>query len=182
MNSLEQFCEPIKVADDPIGNEYKAYKMDSSDKKNDMRAMVGLGTCHCCDYFKLKDDSIIFIEETRLLKKVNNIRKEYDYLKDEDKDKIVNNLIPARMQLKTYGAMLLLCRLAGKYSDVKDSIKNKKYRFWLIASSISSDEEKKFFDSLKDSLRGVLTGVIGKALLDDVEVFSSDILKKKLSE
>ena len=75
MSSLKQFLEPIKIADKTIGNKYKAYKMDSSCEKNDMRKMVGLGTCHCCDYFLSKDGFVILIEETRLLKRVDKIRE-----------------------------------------------------------------------------------------------------------
>ncbi len=181
MTSLDQFLEPIKVADESIGDKYKAYKMDSTAEKNNMREMVDLGTCHCCDYFLPENDSIILIEETRLLKRVEKIRQEYDYLNDRDKDDVVNNRIREKMQLKAYGAMLVLCRLASKFSNAKNIIQNKKYHFWLIVSSINSEDEKRFFDNLKDSLRGQLAQVLGRVLLDDVDVLSSDLLKKKLS-
>ena len=76
MTSLEQFSEPIKIAGKSIGDKYRAYKMDSTYDINDMRKTVGLGTCHCCDYFLPKDDSVILIEETRLLERINNIKQE----------------------------------------------------------------------------------------------------------
>ena len=181
MIPLDQFIEPIKVADEPIGNGYEAYKMDSSNEDNDMRKMVDLGTCHCCDYFLPGDNSIILLEETQLLKKVEEIRDKYRYLNDQDKDKAVNDRIRERMQLKAYGAMLVLCRLMAKCSSARKLIQSKKYHFWLVASSINSDEEKRFFDHLKDSLRGTLTQVLGKTLLDDVDVLSSETLKTRLS-
>ncbi len=179
--SLDQFIEPIKVAGKLVGKKYKAYKMDSNGKNNNMRKMVGLGTCHCCDYFLPRSGSIILIEETRLLEKVKKIRKKYNYLKDGDKDDIVNNLIRDRMQLKAYGSMLILCRLASNCSDIKKLIQNNKCCFWFVASSINSEDEKRFFDNLKDSLRRGITQVLGKISVDDVDVMSSDILKKRIS-
>ncbi len=181
MNSLEQFIEPIKVAKKPIGDEYTAYKMDSTIENKNMRKAVGLGTCHCCDYFQLKNDTVILIEETQLAKRIKNIKEQYDYLNDKDTTEIVNSSLQTRMQLKTYGSMLVLCRLAKQFSNEKSLIGIKKYHFWLVASSINSRDEKRHFDFLKDSLGKKLKDVLGKTLLDGVEVFSSDILKNKLS-
>ena len=181
MTSLDQFIEPIKVAGQPLGNEYKAYKMDCSRENKNMRKAVNLGTCHCCDYFQLKNDTVILIEETRLMDKVQKIRNNYNYLNDDDKNKMINSVIQKRMQLKAYGSMLVLCRLAKRFSNEKSLIGIKKYHFWLVASSIDSGDEKMYFDNLKDTLRGKLKEVLGTILLDDVDVFSSDILQKKLS-
>ena len=154
MNSLDKFLEPIKVAGKSIGNKYKAYKMDSTDAGKDMRKVVGLGECHCCDYFLQEGDSITLIEETQLLEKMENIKKKYDYLNDEDKDKVANNRIRERMQLKAYGAMLVLCRLAAKCDSVEQLIQGKKYHFWLVVSSINLADDKIFFDNLKDTVCG----------------------------
>ncbi len=181
MTSLDRFIKPIKIAGHPISGGHKAYIMDSTAKSSDMRKLVDLGTCHCCDYFLPKNDLILLIEETRLLKKVEGIRKKYDCLGSKDKDKAVNNRIQERMQLKAYGAMLVLCRLVAKFSSAKPLIQNKKYHFWLVASSISSEEEKRYFDNIKDSLREKLTQVLGKNLLDDVDVMSSKYLEARLS-
>ena len=163
-----------------MGNKYKAYKMDSNVANNNMRKMVGLGTCHCCDYFLPNDNSITLIEETQLLKTVEDIREEYDYLNDKDKKDVVNVRIREEIQLKAYGAMLVLCRLAAKCANAKQLFRDKKYHFWLVASNINLDDEK-YFDNLKDSLRGKLTQVLGNTLLDEVVVLSSDTLKDKLS-
>ena len=67
MNTLEkfgQFLEEIEIADRPLGSRYKAYRMDGGRQKPDMRAEIGLGTCHCCDYFKMRGNVIILIEDT----------------------------------------------------------------------------------------------------------------------
>ena len=182
MSSLDQFAEPITVADASIGAEYKAYKMDSSIEGQDMRKTVDLGTCHCCDYFLAKDRSIIFIEETRLLERVRAIREKYNYLNDKDKDEIVNARLRERLQLKAYGSMLVLCRLTAKCPDAETLVKNKKYHFWLVAGSMDSADDKKYFDNLRDSLRGDLMQVLGKTLFDSVDVILPETLKERYLE
>ena len=181
MTSLNQFIEPITVAGNPIGAQYKAYKMDSTDQNKNMRKLVNIGTCHCCDYFFFQNDCITLIEETRLLNRVENIRKKYDYLNDKDKDEVVNNRLPEIMQLKVYGAMLVLCRLAAKLSNEKRLIQNKRFNFWFVASKIESDEEKIYFDNQKDSLHEKIKEVLGTELINNVDVLSSDTLRKRLS-
>lgn len=182
MTSLDRFLKPIEIAGSPLGAQYKAYKMDSTQKDNNMRKMVDLGTCHCCDYFFIeKGGSIILLEETRLLQKVEGIRQEYDYLNTADKNKAVNNRIKQRMQLKAYGTMLVLCRLAAKYSSAKTIIEHKQYHFWVVASNINSTQEKRYFDSLRFSLRQALRAVLGKNLLTEVDVLSADDLKARFS-
>jgi len=64
--SLDNFKKPIELAREVIDERYIAYKMDSNVQEGNMRKAVGLGTCHCCDYFLLEDRSIILIEETSL--------------------------------------------------------------------------------------------------------------------
>ena len=182
MKSLEHFKERIEVANQHLADECKAYKMDSEKGGNNMRKTVGLGDCHCCDYFLPMNDFVVLIEETRLLKRIENIRNEYSYLNDQDKDNAVNTGIRNRMHIKVYGAMLVLCRLMEKYSDARKVIQNKKYCFWLVASKIDTQEQKIFFDNLKDSLRQNLRQYLGKELLDDVEIISSQNLKERLQE
>ena len=182
MTSLDRFIEPITVAKQPIGSKYTAYRIDSTDKNKNMRKMVDLGTCHCCDYFQLKNDVVILIEETQLLEKIEGIKDQYSYLNDDDKTEIANNRIRDRMQLKAYGTMMILSRLVEKFSSARKLIENKKCRFWLVASGISSEDDKKFFDNRKDFLRSALKDVLGGKILDDVDVFSSENLPSKLSQ
>ena len=91
--SLDRFIVPIQVARKSLGEQYTAYIMDSTSEEKDMRKAVDLGTCHCCDYFLLREESIILIEETQLLKTVKKIRDEYDNLDEVKKDEIVNKRI-----------------------------------------------------------------------------------------
>ena len=181
MTSLDQFNEPIAVAGEPVDGGHTAYKMDDTAENRDMRIVAGLGTCHCCDYFLPRADSVVLIEETRLLEKVQNIRAEYAYLEEEHLNVHVNKLIRNRMQLKAYGTMLVLCRLAEICAAAKDILLGKKYEFWLVASATDSPDEKRLFDNLKDSLREMLRDVLGAELLDNVEVIPSGSLGARLS-
>ncbi len=180
--SLDRFIVPIQVAEQPLGKQYTAYVMDSSDTEKDMRKTVDLGTCHCCDYFVASGQFIIFIEETQLLRTVKRIRGEYGDLTEEKKDAMVNKRIRDEMQLKAYGAMLVLCRLSAKCTSVKTLIQGKKYQFWLVASSIDTADEKISFDYQEDSLRRDLKGVLGGELLDGVRVLTASTLKEWLSD
>jgi len=171
VTSLDDFRETIKIADAPIGGGHRAYKMDSTVAGRDMRDAVDLGTCHCCDYFMARGNSIVLIEETQLLGEVDDIRAEYAHLKEfkgTALDEQVNNRIRDSMQLKAYGAMLVLCRLAQKCAAAKDLVRNKKYEFWLVASALNSPDDLRLFDNIKDSLNGLLKQVLGKKLLDNV--------------
>ena len=184
MNNLEQFLGVIKVADQPLSNGCTAYYMDGgkgAQEKPDLRKHVGLGGCHCCDYFLSGKQSITLIEETRLSKTVDRLRAEYGYLDETKRDEAVKNRIRDEMQLKAYGAMLVLCRLSMKCASAKNLIQGKKYQFWLVASSITTQDEERHFDYQKDSLKRDLTQVLGKTLLDEVDVLSADTLKERLS-
>lgn len=182
MNFFSQFLEPIEVCGKPIGSKYRAYKMDSSEQGKDMRKAAGVGTCHCCDYFLPHAGMTVLIEETRLLDRVKNIRKEYHYLEDSHKDDIVNKLLSQRMQLKAYGAMLVLCRLVSNFPEEKGFVWGKKHQFWVLASKVDTEDEKRFFDNMRDSLLQKIKEVLGEELIDDVNVFSVEDFKRKIME
>ena len=176
--SLNRFVEEIKIAKKPIG---KAYIMDSTRKKNNMRKTVDLGTCHCCDYFVVSAQSVILIEETRLLQTIKRLRREYRDLSGKKRDAMVNKRIRDEMQLKAYGTMLVLCRLSMKCASARNLIQGRKCQFWLVASSIDTPGKMRYFDNLKDSLKNDLGRILSKILLDDVDVLSADTLKEWLS-
>ena len=184
MNGLEQFLGVIKVAEQPLSTGSTAYYMDGgkgTSKKLDLRKHVGLGECHCCDYFLPGEKFVTLIEETQLLKTEQTIREEYEHLNETEKTKRVNKHIQNKMQLKAYGAMLVLCRLAMKCASARDLLHGRKYQFWLVVSSIDTQGEARYFDSMKDDLRGALTQVLSKELLGDVDVLSAETLAKRLS-
>ena len=145
-----------------------------------MRRDVELGTVHCCDFFMATNQAVVLLEETDLLKTVSRIEKEYRYLKGKDKGDIINKKIRDENQLKAYGSMLVLCRLSAKNTEAKKLFEHRAFEFWLVAGKMESDDEI-YFDNIKDSLREYLTGVIGKQLLENVEVLSPDDLRKKIS-
>lgn len=183
MTGLEQFLGVVQVADEPLPDQCTAYYMDGGAgacKKPDLRGHVGLGSCHCCDYFLPYDGNIVLIEETQLLKRKRALEKEYDYLNDEDKDKFANKRILQRNQLKVYGAMLVLCRLAIKFPETTDIVQGKKHYFWLVVSGMESDDTI-YFDNLRDKLHKDLRSALKKELLDDVEILPADVLEKRLN-
>lgn len=176
------------MADEIIHDELTAYRMDN--EKNDMRKAAKLGACSCCDYFLPRNGSVILIEETRLSETVETLRAEFSYLENEkenngDKiDEIVNEKIKDEHQLKAYGTMLVLSRLAVDCADAKKLFHGeeaKKFEFWLVASRIDTPDKQMYFDSQKDNLERKLTDSIGGTLKIKVEVLSSEDLKTRLS-
>ena len=93
MIDLEKFLEPIELAGTPL-KDHRAYRMDGESPQPDMRKDVGLGPCNCCDYFLLsKDDTIILIEETRLIDQHKNLQNEYHYLEGTDQKQFIDRYI-----------------------------------------------------------------------------------------
>lgn len=182
MTELEQFLGVIQVADKPLSTQCTAYYMDGgagTRQKPDLRKHVGLGGCHCCDYFLPYKGNIVLIEETRLLEKKRALEKKYAYLNDEDKKEFTNTQLLERNKLKVYGSMMVLCLLAVKFPKTKDLVLDKKHYFWLVASGMES-EETIFFDNLRGELYGKLHDVLTAELLDDVEILPADVLEKRL--
>lgn len=185
MNSLKQFLGVIKVAGDPLPEQHKAFYMDGGKgvrEKPDMRAHAGLGSCQCCDYFLPNDEdgSILFIEETRLLDTKRNLEGEFSYLNEKDKKKFVRTKLFQEQHLKVYGAMLVLCRLAVKHSDIKDMIDGKKYFLWLVVSKMDVDDMR-YFDKFSRELCDQLKSVLTSELLEDVQVLPAYKLEEKLN-
>ena len=179
MTSLDQFFEPIEIAEKAMAEGYRAYKMDRD--KNGMRNFVGLGECNCFDYFLSHENSIVLIEETRLEKSIQHQRRMYPYLSDEDKEDFAFKRTREEIRLKAYGSMLVLCRLTEKCHDVKKLFQNKKYCFWIVASDMNAGDIKAF-DNLRDDSLDMLRGALSKELVDTVELLSPEDLRNKLSQ
>jgi len=160
--SLDNFKKPIELARKVIDERYIAYKMDSNVQEGNMRKAVGLGTCHCCDYFLLDDRSIILIEETSL----PNLD-----------DATENAEIKSEMQLKAYGSMLILCRLSMVYDSAKKLFRDRKCKFWVVDSNADKLSDERYYDAHRQPLNQALTQVIGTVLLDDVKVLSAEAFK-----
>ena len=159
MTALREFLELIEVAGEPLGKEHKAYRMDGEAPRPDMRRKADLGPCNCCDYFifSKEDDSVVLIEETQLIRQIKHLKSKFNYLKDSDQIEFIKRSIREENKLKVYGSMLVLCRLA---SVCKNLHQTKKYKFWLIASGIESEEDTILIDNLKDRLLNDLRTVI----------------------
>ncbi len=182
MIALEKFLEPIEIAGSPL-ESHRAYRMDDGSGKPDMRKDAGLGPCDCCDYFMCEnDDSVVLIEETRLMETVKNLKSKYHYLADNDQTKFISKCIRQENRLKVYGSMLVLCRLATLCKDARDLLEGRKYKFWLVASGMNAPEDAVVFDNLKDYLFNELKGALTGNVIDDVEIIPSDVFVTKLSE
>ena len=181
MTALKKFLEPIEIAGKPLDEKYQAYRMDDGSGKPDMRKDAGLGKCNCCDYFVTNTDSIILIEETKLLESIKSWKNRIQYLNDNDQKNFVDEKVKTENRLKVYGSLLVLSRLTNKCADVRNLVGEKKYCFWLVVSGLSSPEDKRYIDNLKDHLRDALRGALSPEVIDKVEVFPANYLEGKLS-
>ncbi len=183
MTPLDQFREKIVVADT---REIEVFRMDNTRESAgipDMRKHVGLGSCNCCDYFFIHNNKIVLIEETRLMDTIENLKQDCSYLKIEHLRDFVSKCVRQENYVKVYGALLVLCRLAGQYSEVSKLIKDKKHDFYLVIEGIESEEARSLFDTLRDSLFEQLRSVLTKNVIDKIEVMpSTEHLASRLSE
>lgn len=189
MNSLRQFREQIEIADQPIGEEYMAYRMDGGRRKRpggtrskrpDMRLKIGLGTCHCCDYFTIHGNTVLLIEETRLLETIENYKSKYDsMLEGNEKDRFIYGRIREENTLKVYGSLLVLCRWAAQHNELANFTSGKKHNFWLVVSDAEADDAR--FRDL-DHIQSVLASLrstLGSDLIGEVEVLTRSQFKSK---
>ena len=183
---LDRFLEPIEMAGDPLGDGYQAYRMDGHSRP-DMRIDVGLGTCNCCDYFLSGSNTVVLIEDTRLIDSMQSYKERYNYIPDEHLNQFVDEQVVQENKIKVYGSMLVLCRLAAKYPEARNMLQpqEKKYEFWLVTSDIDIEttEDMLQLDSKKDLLFNGLRSVLTGKLLHNVAIIpSSDLLKSRLAE
>lgn len=183
MSALDRFREKREVSS---GKGFEAFRMDNTQKSEaipDMRTYVGLGSCDCCDYFLIHGNKLVLIEETRLADTIKGLGKKYSYLAENHKQKFIIESIRQENYLKVYGALLVLCRLAAKCREASSLMKNKNHIFCLVAKRVDTDEARRLFDHLKDSLKLQLQSVLTPAVLGDVDVIPSlEILVDRLSQ
>ena len=176
---LSQFAEPIES----IGGVFKAYRMDSTEEKSDMRRAAGLGTCECCDYVTISKDnqSVVFIEETDLEHTIIDFKEKYDYLSDDDQVDLLYDEVLKEHRLKLYGSMLVLCRLSCSQDEIKEFLPEDEFQFWLVTTTASSDSVI-LMDHLTDNLRGFLKSPLTREMMDVVDIIPSTELAEKLSD
>lgn len=181
MNNLTRYLEEINVAGISLGREFQAYRMDGTEVNRQMRIDAGLGTCICCDYFLLDNDSIVLIEETQLIETIINLKKKFSCLKKLDQDWIIEKLVKKENQVKVYGSMLVLCRLASKCNNLANLFQNKSYKFWLVTSGTDTTESYRYYDNMTKSILSDLRSQLSRELVDDVKIVPSKDLPNILS-
>ena len=183
MTSLDSFREKQNVSS---GRDFEAFRMDSTKKAEgipDMRTHVGLGSCNCCDYFLIHENKIVLVEETQLTDTIKTIGKKYSYLTELHRQKFTVDCVRQENYLKVYGALLVLCRLAAKCREASSLMQDKKHVFYLVIKGVETEEAKRMFDNLKDTLQMQLQSVLTPAVMDNVEVIPSrELLADKLSQ
>ena len=178
---LDRFLESIRVAGESLGEEHQAYRMDGTSPDRDMRKEAGLGTCNCCDYFLSGSDTVVLIEETRLIDSMQSQKEQYNYIPDEHLDQFVEERVVQENRIKVYGSMLVLCRLAAVCQEAQTLLQAKKYEFWLVTSGIETTEDLIQLDSKKDLLFNGLRSVLTGQIIDNVDIIPSDQLASKLA-
>ena len=134
----------------PISPSLQAYCLDGDDfkgdKSKDLRLVVGLGGCNCCDYFYPMDNYVMLIEEKQLFAKMDSIKASYGANVNEE---IIDQCIKQDLRLKVYGSLLVICRLKSQCATVNNMVKDKPYKFYLI---VSDDEDVRAMEGLDASL------------------------------
>lgn len=182
MTSLDSFREQQNVSP---GKDFEAFRMDNTKKAEgipDMRTHVGLGSCHCCDYFLIHENKVVLVEETQLADTIKTIGEKHSYLAERHRQDFTVDCVRQENHLKVYGALLVLCRLAAKCREASSLMQGKKHDFYLVITGMETEESRRMFDNLKDNLQRQLQSVLTPAVMDNVEVIpSGGILADKLS-
>lgn len=152
-----------------------------------MRKDVGLGTCHSCDYFKVRtrdqEEVVVLIEETRLMATVENYKEEYKAIVDEKKKK---ELLIQRVRdeniLKVYGSLFTLCHGAAKCPELLDLVAGKKRDFWLVASDSDDVDDAPADEYINEEIFENLQSMLHKDLIGEVKVLTAGQLKSVLSK
>ena len=77
--------------------------------------------------------------------------------------------------------MLVLCRLSHSWDEVKASLSNSKFQFWLVTTTDLS-ESVILMDNLADDLRIFLKAAFPREMMDVVDIIPSTELAEKLSD
>ena len=174
MKELECFISP-DIAGVPVPGDAVAYRMD--DDKNNMRMQCGMGGSASCDYFMVREKSVVLIEDTFLQESAQTLEGECAALaNDKEKRKYVIQSLRRENALKIYGSLLVLCRLSARFPSVQQVLAEKTYDFWLVARDENFDAESGYVKS--GDLRGRLQGTLGKKTLRDINIIHLGLLEK----
>ena len=174
MKELKGFLSP-DVAGVSVPTGAVAYRMD--DNKNDMRKQCDMDGSASCDYFMVRKDSVVLIEDTFLQESAKTLEGECVALaNDKDKRKYVIQSLRRENALKIYGSLLVLCRLAARFPSVRQALAEKKYDFWLVAKDENFEAESGYVRS--GDLRGRLRGTLGTNTLREINIVHLGLLEK----
>ncbi len=182
MAGLDEFLkEVLQTEDQPVAPSLFAYHMDGTSPNDNMRARADLGTCHCCDYFTFSNGVVALIEETRLGLQIRNIRKTLAHLKEDERNKSLLETLRRENQLKVYGSLLVLCRLARKLADRAEAVAvSGTADFWLAFSDHIGQDDTQVVDHIRDDLKRHLRSVLTPAVVKDVHIVPTNELGKML--
>lgn len=183
MSALDGFiCK--EIAGISLPTNVIAYRMDMHrDQKGDMRQIKGidLGSCSCCDYFIIRNNSVVLVETTRLQLKVQNTKEECNKMGivEKEVEKYTIKELRSEHAMKIYGSMLLLCRLSVLCPSIQNALKGKSYAVWIIDESKGNDFME-LGDWLEDQLQGRLKSTFGKAV-EYVNIILPDMMRQTLT-
>ena len=179
MKGIENF-RVRKIVKALVPSSEAAYRIDAP--HNDMRKTCGMGGSECCDYFLLRNNSIVLIDDTRLEAKVKRLAGECRGLGLDKKGRnreqtYIVQALRRENALKIYGTMLMLCRLESKFPPkAQQLLAKRKYDFWLVAT-----DGKFGVDYVKGGkLQAGLKGTFRKAV-EEIDIVSSKDLPKVLA-
>ena len=190
---LSLFKEKIQLEGMLSTLETSAYRMDGNTKNNlkPMAKYVKMGTPSCCDYLYIKNKKAVLIEDTRLGKKMQEIKlKLKDLISEQQENKLfrAKTILRQENSLKVYGSLLLLCRLSQKHQQVDEELKKiQSYNFWLVLTdeddikAIDNQEITNIIDFLKEKLSQSLEGPLqGSKLVKNVRILFPAELQNEL--
>lgn len=170
-----------------LDDETWAFRMDGGKEGHDkdMRKHVGLGTCHCCDFFRpLGEEHVVLIEETDLTTSKKNYQSEFARMSgnislfdesagslDKNEEEYADNRVMWENQLKVYGSMLVLCRYATQCNEVATLMRGRKFYFSLVNTNERNLTYNEIdFEHWRLKLRNDFRSVLSKSMFEDIRV------------
>ena len=143
-----------------------------------------MGTCNCCDYVTFdRAGRLVLIEETQLLRQIDNLTKEHDdgsRSPEEVKIRVLRG-VKHENRLKVYGSLLVLCRLARRLTDEAEAqAVTGQTDFWLVVSDTLNGDTVRALDYIKGALLDDLRSVLTDAVVGHVQIVPASELGRRL--
>jgi len=138
----------------------QAYAVDKpcGEENLSLQSQFKMDSFHCCDYIYPTSDSILFIEDTNLMAKKN------EYKKQETPESAISKLIRYELLLKAYGSLLIFHHLLIQFEDAEHLRDDKKLSFWVIATDADISEARTF-DSIRDQMKSTLNPLVSEVCI-----------------